>query len=437
MFRKLFLAGILLTLALDSGATVSAFLSAGADCSGPASATFQPGITQQVTLCVSSDAEGICGFSAQLQSASGAENDRFRILNRELLAPYTDPNAPFVNYPISISTPYDNTDLGGTVNDPTPVVGTLGLTRFTIEPQASATGASYTVGLSSASIVTIENSNCFGNPTALQIGANFTFNKFVPPSSRLFGISTRMQVLTGGDVMIGGIVIGGSTPKTVVVRARGPSLGVPGALANPTLTIVPAAGGTNLSNDDWQQAPNAAQLLTSGFAPGDPKESAVLATLNPGAYTAIVSGVGNTTGVGIVEVYEIDTPTVPLQAISTRGQVLTGNDVMIGGFIIQGDGPMQVAVRARGPSLVGAGVPNALLNPTLTLIRASDGVAIAVNDDWQQASNAAQVSASGFAPADARESVILINLQPGGYTAIVSGVGNTTGVAIVEVFAAP
>jgi hypothetical protein len=156
-------------------------------------------------------------------------------------------------------------------------------------------------------------------------------------------------------------------------------------------------------------------------------------TLAPGAYTAIVSGVNGGTGVGIVEVYEVDTPTAPLVGISTRGQVLTGNDVMIGGFIIQGNATQQVVVRARGPSLAAAGIANALQNPTLTLVRSSDGVVIATNDDWQQASNAAQVSASGFAPSDPRESVILINLAPGAYTAIVSGVGGT-GVGIFEVF---
>src|SRR4029453_17249451 len=123
------------------------------------------------------------------------------------------------------------------------------------------------------------------------------------------------------------------------------------ALANPTMTIVPAAGGPNLLNDDWQTAANAAQLQATGFQPGHPAESAILATLNPGAYTAIVSGVGGTTGIAIVEVSEMDHPEIPLIGISTRGQVLTGNDVMIGGFIIQGDSPQTVVVRARGPSL--------------------------------------------------------------------------------------
>src|SRR5204863_492422 len=120
-------------------------------------------------------------------------------------------NATFVNYPIPISNPHDLTDLGGTVFDPPPpLAGTVGLARFTIEPQAGATGSAYTISLSPSSVVTTENTNCFGNPVALQIGAAFTFNKFVPPSSRLFGFSTRMQVLTGNDVMIGWIIIGGA-----------------------------------------------------------------------------------------------------------------------------------------------------------------------------------------------------------------------------------
>jgi hypothetical protein len=253
--------------------------------------------------------------------------------------------------------------------------------------------------------------------------------------SRLEGISTRMGVLTGDNVLIGGFIIGGTSPKTVAVRARGPSLasqGVAGTLADPMLTLVPASGPT-VTNDDWQTASNAGQLSAFGLAPSNPKESAILATLNPGAYTAIVSGVGNTNGVAIVEVYEVDHPEAPLIGISTRGQVLTGDNVMIGGFIIQGSTPQTVVVRARGPSLTSQGVAGALQNPTLTLVPASGPTV--TNDDWQTAANAAQLSASGFAPTDPRESAILITLNPGAYTAIVSGVGGTTGVAIVEVYA--
>jgi hypothetical protein len=248
---------------------------------------------------------------------------------------------------------------------------------------------------------------------------------------RLAGISTRGRVLTGDDVMIGGFIIGGATPKKVVVRARGPSLGVAGALADPVLTLVPSSGPV-VANDDWQTAGNAAELAASGFAPAAAKESAIMASLAPGAYTAIVSGAGNTTGVALVEVYEMDHPEIPLVGISTRGQAQSGDNVMIGGFIIQGSAAQTVVIRARGPSL---GMAGSLADPTLTLVPASGPVV--TNDDWQTAANAADLAASGFAPANAKESALLITLNPGAYTTIVSGVGGTTGIAIVEVYARP
>jgi hypothetical protein len=191
--------------------------------------------------------------------------------------------------------------------------------------------------------------------------------------------------------------------------------------------------GVIATNDDWQST-NAAAISASGFAPTNPLESAILATLPPGAYTAIVSGVAGGTGVGLVEVYEVDHPEVPLINISTRGQVLTGNDVMIGGFVIQGNAPQSVIVLAKGPSLAAYGIANPLANPTLTLVRSSNQAVIATNDDWQSAANAAQVQASGFAPSNVNESAILITLDPGAYTAIVSGVGGGTGVGIVEAY---
>ena len=172
-----------------------------------------------------------------------------------------------------------------------------------------------------------------------------------PP--RLANISTRMQVLTGNNVMIGGFIIGGSTPKTVAITVTGPSLaayGIANPLANPTLTIVRSSDQAVIaSNDNWQADANAALLQASGFAPSNALESGLYITLAPGAYTAIVSGSGGGTGVGLIGVFELDRPDVPLVNISTRGQVLTGNDVMIGGFIIQGSGPQTVAITATGP----------------------------------------------------------------------------------------
>ena len=256
-----------------------------------------------------------------------------------------------------------------------------------------------------------------------------------PSTTRLYNLSTRMQVQTGANVLIGGLVIGGTTAKQVVIRARGPSLasaGITGVLANPVLQLF---SGPNViaTNDDWGSASNAAAILATGFAPTLATESAILMTLSPGPYTAIVTGLGDTSGVGIIEAFEVDQPAAPFINISTRGPVLTVNDVMIGGFIIQGTSPQTVLVRARGPSLASAGVTGALANPRLQLF--SLATEISSNDDWGTASNVAQIQASGLAPSDPLESVILITLNPGAYTAIVSGVGGTTGVGIVEVFA--
>jgi hypothetical protein len=245
-------------------------------------------------------------------------------------------------------------------------------------------------------------------------------------------------VLTGNDVMIGGFIIQGTGPQQVAIVATGPSLaafGIVNPLANPTLTLVRSSDQAVIAtNDDWQSAANAAQLQAAGFAPANALESAILVDLAPGAYTAVVSGVGGGTGVGVIAVYEVNHPEVPLVNISSRGRVLTGNDVMIGGFVIQGSNPRPVVVVATGPSLAAFGIAQPLANPTLTLVRSSDQVVMATNDDWQSAANAAQIQASGFAPSNALESAVMVTLAPGAYTAVVSGANGGTGVAVVAVY---
>jgi alpha-tubulin suppressor-like RCC1 family protein len=296
----------------------------------------------------------------------------------------------------------------------------------------------YFVGWSGACTGT---GNCVVTISAPRVvTATFGLNISIP---RLVNISSRSSVLTGDNVMIAGFIIGGSVPKTVVVRARGPSLvplGVANAMANPVLNLY--SGQTNIgSNDDWQDAANAAALTASGFAPSNDLESAILVTLDPGPYTAIVSGAGGTTGTGIVEVFEVDHPELPLINIATRAFVGTGNDLLIGGFVIQGESPLTVVVRARGPSLASQGVSNPLPNPMLQLFRSSNGAQVRVNDDWN-AWNDQDLAASGFAPSNPYESAILITLNPGAYTALVSastayGASSTnTGIAIIEVFKA-
>ena len=305
-----------------------------------------------------------------------------------------------------------------------------------LTPTTCAVSATGVVDGRAAGTCTVAANQAGTSDYAAAVQATLALNITVSPAveTRLMGVSTRAQVLIGDNVMIGGFIIEGDVPKKVVVNARGPSLtaqGVAGAMANPTLTLVPASGPT-ITNDDWQDAPNAAEIRARGLNPPNPLESSIMATLPPGGYTAIVSGAQGTTGVGIVEVLEADRPDIPLVAISTRGLAGTGDTVVIGGFVVKGSSPQTLVVRARGPSL---GVAGALADPVLTVVPPS-GPAW-TNDDWQSHGNAAQLFMSGFAPTSAKEAAMLLTLNPGAYTAIVSGAGGSTGVAIVEVYALP
>ncbi|MBS0657417.1 MAG: peptidylprolyl isomerase [Verrucomicrobia bacterium] len=260
-----------------------------------------------------------------------------------------------------------------------------------------------------------------------------------PAQTNLANISTRARVGTGENVLIGGFVVRDNA-KQVLVRALGPSLtafGVQGALANPQIELR-SGGSVVATNDDWRATQQAA-IQASGFAPANDLDAALIATLPPGSYTPIVSGVGGAAGVAIVEVYELAVNEAPrLINLSSRGRVGTGEDVMIGGFVINGSTPKRVLVRAAGPSLTPFGVAGALADPKLELFAGANF--LAGNDDWRLASGGganpdlAAIQASGFAPANDKESAVLLTLAPGAYTAIVRGVGETAGVAIIEVY---
>jgi plastocyanin len=274
-----------------------------------------------------------------------------------------------------------------------------------------------------------------------------------PTTSILANISTRSFVQTADNVMIGGFIVQGAQPKRVIIRAIGPELtqfGVPNALNNPTLELHDGAGALIAFNDNWQTTvitgiithDQVQDIMNSGRTPGDARESAIVADLPAGNYTAIVRGLSSTTGVALVEVYDLSPGANSFLAnISTRSFVQTTDNVMIGGFIVQGTQPKMVIIRAIGPELTQFGVPNALANPTLELHNGS-GALIAFNDNWQTTVIGGiitndQVQAilnSGRAPGDPRESAIIANLPAGNYTAIVRGVSNTTGVALVEVY---
>jgi hypothetical protein len=217
------------------------------------------------------------------------------------------------------------------------------------------------------------------------------------------------------------------------LRALGPSLtraGVIGAMADPTLELHDSTGATIAANDNWQSSAQVSEIRATGLAPTNPFESAIVATLQPGSYTAIVRGVNNTTGIALVECYELDSTVIRLVNISTRGRVGVGDEVLIGGFIVAGDGSKTVIVRALGPSLP---LPGALANPVLELHDAS-GSLLSSNDNWVNSPDHAAIAASGLAPPNSLESAILATLSPGNYTAIVRGVNNATGIGLMETY---
>lgn len=244
-----------------------------------------------------------------------------------------------------------------------------------------------------------------------------------------------MVVETGDNVLIGGFIVYGTGQKTVAVRAIGPSLPVPGTLGDPVLELHDASGALIATNDDWRTSQQDA-IIAAGLAPADDRDSALIATLATGNYTAIVRGANNATGIAIVEVFDLDTGTLTarLGNISTRGHILTDDNVMIGGFIIRGDEPKKVIIRARGPSLNlnGAPLPGRLTDPMLELHDGS-GALIMVNDSWRSLQQA-EIDASTLAPTDDREPAIVATLPPGNYTTVARGTGNTAGIALVEIY---
>ncbi len=253
-----------------------------------------------------------------------------------------------------------------------------------------------------------------------------------PPSAtkNLLNVSTRTLDRNGDDSMIGGFIVQGSDPKKILIRAIGPSLPVTGAMDNPVLDLYDATGKLLKSNDDWVS--DRLNVFGSGLAPSSERESAISITLSPGAYTAVVRDAREQPGLALVEVYDLDVDHSLLANISTRGRVETGNNVMIGGFIIGGSAPTRVVVRAIGPSLSSQGVPNPLSDPVLEL-HDGKGNLVSSNDNWRSTQEA-EIAATGLAPSKDKESAIMATLSPGHYTAIVHGQGVSTGVALVEIY---
>jgi len=258
--------------------------------------------------------------------------------------------------------------------------------------------------------------------------------------AQAINLSTRMLVQTGASVGIGGFIITGSAPKHLLLRAIGPSLtqfGVLTPLADPVLELHGPAPFATITNDNWRDDPaQEAAIQATGIAPSNNLESAIDTTLNPGTYTAVVSGRSNITGVGLIELYDLSQAVLAkLANISTRAFVSTGDNIVIAGFQLGGHaGVDRIIVRGIGPSLASSGVTNALPNPTLEL-RDNNGALLVSNNDWQDnPAQAAELTAAGLAPTNPLESGIAATMPPGLYTALLAGVNNGTGVGVVEVY---
>jgi len=260
------------------------------------------------------------------------------------------------------------------------------------------------------------------------------------PAPNLVNLSTRAFVGTGDNAVIGGFIIQGSQPATMVLRAIGnslPALGITNPLHDPLMELHSADGSTLATSDDWIDGPDASTIASYHLDPANSQESAILATLNPGTYTVVVksfdNGDGDLTGTALIELYDLHTSGGRAGNISTRGPVMTADQVLIGGFIVGGSQTKDVVVRAIGPSLAAKGVSGALSDPTLELRNAS-GSLVDSNDNWADHPKAAQIQAEGLAPTQPAESALQVTLNPGTYTAIVRGANGATGIGLVEVY---
>jgi hypothetical protein len=261
--------------------------------------------------------------------------------------------------------------------------------------------------------------------------------KFPAIQPRALNVSTRGLVGSGDQSLIGGFIVAGADSQQVLLRGLGPSLassGLSGPVEDPVLTLYDGSGAVIATNDDWQDDPSAGEISAAGLAPQDPGEPATIQTLEPGAYTFVVTGKNGNSGIGLVEAYDLS-PSLDsrLANLSTRGFVGTGDDVLIGGFILGEVEKNTVVIRALGPSLTSAGLAEPLADPTLAVYN-KDGVAIANNDNWMDGPHSAQLKQNKLQPSDSAEAAAVLTLAAGAYTTVVTGAGDSTGIGLLEVY---
>jgi hypothetical protein len=322
---------------------------------------------------------------------------------------------------------------------------------FNGSPIAGATGPSLTlagVNTQNAGSYACYVANSAGSITSGPATLNV---ESVSSAPRLINISTRAQVGIGGNIFISGFVVGGSGMETLLIRADGPALsgfGIAGVLAQPSMSLVDSTGKVIGFNTGWSTSQSPAQIAAAASAVGafalasGSADCALIASVPPGAYSVEVSGVNNTVGVALTEVYEMSSNGTRLVNISTRAQVGTGTNILVSGFVISGSGTEQVLLRGDGPALSALGVTGALSQPSLTLTN-NAGMVIASNTSWGTNSSPSQIASVGSSvgafplTTGSADCALLLNLTPGAYTMQVSGVNSTTGVALAEVYEVP
>jgi hypothetical protein len=328
--------------------------------------------------------------------------------------------------------------------------GTSELVMEVFTPDGVASGNSFTIGSNAAAQTGpsyASSANC-GNPTPtdtadigrpdMHIVFNIQGNCNSGPPPQALNLATRLPVQAGDNAMIGGFIISGNDAKTVLLRGIGPSLanaGLSNVLDDPVLELHGSNGALILQNDNWRDTQET-QIQNSGLQPSVDREAAIFATLQPGSYTGILTGKNQTTGVGLVELYDLNqAANAQLRNLSTRGLVQNADNVMIGGFILgANNGTTRVAIRGIGPSLSQSGLSGVLANPTLEL-HDGNGVTLLSNDNWgDDQASAAALSANNLALPNSLESGIFTTLTPGPYTVILAGKNGGTGIGLVEVY---
>jgi len=365
------------------------------------------------------------------------------VLSREILVRFNPAPPKFLRQPAS-----ESVETGRTAVFIAAATGSTPISYrwfFNGSPLNSATGATLSIPsitAANAGSYTVVATNSLGSVTSQAVRLT------VDDTSHLANLATRGFVGIGENILITGLVVTGPGAKTVLLRGIGPSLtgfGVAGALSNPKLVLFDSTGGKVAENDDWGGGSSFVNAFAQAGAfplSANSLDAALLRTLDPGVYSVQLSGVGGATGVGLVECYEFDQQ--PSRLINLSSRVLVGTDVSVAipGLVVAGPVPRKLLIRAVGPTLSTFGVQNPLTDPALTLI-GPGGSTIATNDNWGSAANAAEVvaisaSIGAFAlPSGSKDAAVLVTLQPGGYSALVSGVNNTSGVALVEVYEVP